>query len=124
MMLWNRLRESLVELPKDVADGARPILDFARRPNAPVVIRLDGVPVHALASENGGDPADTLERIEQFLQDKLFLVMCGQSNFELLEPVSVRETDVFRVVEHWDSAEKEPLLTPYSPTGAPVATKA
>jgi hypothetical protein len=49
------------------------------------------------------------------MHDKCFSVLCQQANFELLESIPIRDTDVFRIVAPPDNSEKEPLLAPYGP---------
>ena len=115
IMLWNRLRESHIELPPQISDGALPIIDFADRPKVPVLVKLVGVPARILAAENGRSACDVFRWIEQFMQDKFFTGYCQQANFEVLDPIQVRDADVFRIVEPSENSEKEPLLAPYGP---------
>lgn len=114
MMLWNRIGESRIELPRVITDSARLIIDFAVRPKTPILIRLDGVPANILSAENGRDAGSVFQLIERFSQDKdCFSTICQQSNFELLEPIHISDTDVFRIVEHSWGRVREPLLAPY-----------
>jgi hypothetical protein len=125
VILWDRLREGQIELSRDLADRARPIIDFAARPKEPILIRLDGVPLAMLASENGSDAASVIHRIERFANDKvLFPVMRQQANFELLGPMPISEGNVFRIVGHSRDHVKEPSLAPYRPAKTPAGPEA
>jgi hypothetical protein len=104
MTVWERLVESGVELPRAIRDSAQRIIDFVKGPVVPILIRLEGVAETSLRAENGGDPTATLQQIG---------IVPHQANFELIEPIRVYGTEVFRILERPSGPESALCLGLY-----------
>jgi hypothetical protein len=113
MMLWNRLQERKIRLPRAITDSARPILNFIARPKVPILIRAEGVHAKMLIAENGDAPLKSFELLEKLMEEPLFTAVCQQTNFEWIGVIPINNLEVFEILVPSSNPAKEPALAPY-----------
>lgn len=101
MSLFEKLKIHDERRAHELASRFPVISELLSLEHQPLLVEARNVAIRSLRSENGDDPELVLDQIKSLMDGEnpeLFHLMCQQSNFELIKPISVENLNFHQIL--------------------------